>query len=137
MNSHLGRRLDRAAVAISGLCAVHCLALPALVVVFPLLSGFAEDDAWFHQLLLFFIIPISVVALVLGFRRHRATIVLVLGTAGIAILTLVALHGHDILGITGERWATTAGGLTLAAGHIINMARSRRQETEVRQGTGS
>ena len=126
MPRDLGTRLDKVAVAVSGLCAVHCLLLPLVVIAFPLLGAFAIDDTWFHRLLLFVIVPVSVVALAMGFRRHRDATVVVTGVAGILVLTVVAVAGHDLLGLTGERWATTGGGVLLAAGHLLNMARTRR-----------
>ena len=45
---------------------------------------------------------------------------LVLGSVGLGILTITAIFGHDLLGLTGERIVTSIGGLILAAAHIQN-----------------
>ena len=84
------------------------------------------DDLLFHRLLLIVIIPISLIALLLGYRIHRSRQVTVLGMLGIAILALVAMSGHDWVSTTGERFATTAGGLILASGHVFNAINAQR-----------
>ena len=121
--------LDSLAVTISSVCAVHCLALPFIVAAYPLLGLWSMDDLLFHRLLLIVIIPISLIALLLGYRRHRSRQVAVLGMLGIVTLVLVVMFGHDWVSTTGERLATTAGGLTLASGHVFNAINARRCRT--------
>ncbi len=118
--------LDSLAVTISGVCAVHCLALPLIIMAYPLLGLWSMDDLLFHRLLLIVIIPISLIALWLGYRIHRSRQVTVLGMLGIAILALVAISCHDWVSTTGERFATTAGGLILASGHVFNAINAQR-----------
>ena len=126
MPTRVRKLLDSLAVALSGVCAVHCLALPLVVVAYPLLGSWSMDEMLFHRLLLIVIIPVSLIALLLGYYTHRSRQVAVLGTLGIAILALVAVSGHDWLSMAGERLATTAGGLILASGHLINAVIARR-----------
>ncbi len=126
MRARIRKLLDSLAVALSGVCAVHCLALPLVVVAYPLLGSWSMDELLFHRLLLIVIIPVSLIALLLGYYTHRSRQVAVLGTLGIAILALVAVSGHDWLSMTGERLATTAGGLILASGHLINAVIAQR-----------
>ena len=63
--------LDKLAVSASMLCAIHCLFLPVILVVFPALGATLFGDELFHALLLWLIIPLSVIALSLGCRRHK------------------------------------------------------------------
>ena len=129
MRTPIRQLLDSLAVTISGVCAVHCLALPLIVAAYPLLGSWSMDDLLFHRLLLIVIIPVSLIALLLGYRTHRSRQVAVLGMLGIAILALVAMSGHDWLSTTAERLATTGGGLILASGHVINAINARRGRT--------
>ena len=118
--------LDGSAVFISAVCAVHCLALPALLVLFPLLGGTIMADEAFHAVLLWVILPTSILAVGLAMFRHRDWIVLALVGIGLAILVGAALWAHD----HAEAWVDVAmsitGGMILAVGHIRNFMICRR-----------
>ena len=64
-------RLDQAAIALSGLCMIHCVASVAGLFAIGLLSVVGGVDELFHQALLALIVPVSVLAMVAGYRRHR------------------------------------------------------------------
>ncbi|MEN3332356.1 MAG: hypothetical protein V7641_1721 [Blastocatellia bacterium] len=120
------RLLDRLAIAVSGLCVLHCLITPVLLILIPVLASTNVADKVFHRILLAFVLPFSLAALLLGCRRHKDWIVFVLGILGLALLILTAWFGHDSFGETGERIATVLGGLTLAIGHVRNYRLCRR-----------
>ena len=132
--SYRTAKLDRIAVQLSGLCLLHCLALPLLIACLPVL-GLAEH--WherFHELMLVFVVPLAVVSLGRGFARHRQARVVGCGALGVALLGMAALlvhphaHiGHTLTGKAVERWMTVAGALILAGAHVMN-ARALRQE---------
>lgn len=118
---HRGRKyMDTAAVVLSGVCMLHCLALPIALTILPIVNVTLLDEATFHLIMMVVILPISVVALTIGCRQHKDKLTLILGSAGLLILTLTAIFGHDLLGLTGERIVTSIGGLILAAAHIQN-----------------
>jgi hypothetical protein len=122
----LVQRLDRWALLFSGLCLIHCLALPLTLTLLPVVGGTALGDHRFHQWLLAVILPTSAVALTMGCRRHGAWSVLTIGVVGLVLLAIAAL-GHDGLKLSGEqtRWMTIAGGLIVATGHLLNFRRCR------------
>jgi hypothetical protein len=109
---------DKTAITLSLLCALHCLALPLLLVVLPALSGLALADERFHLWLVLVVIPISAFALTLGCRRHRNGLVLLSGAGGLALLCLTPILGHDLLSESGERIATLVAAGLLAASHV-------------------
>ncbi len=121
---------DRFAIALSSLCAIHCVALPIAASVTPLLMstfnhGNSVHEFWFHQFILIFIIPISLLALVTGYRCHRKNIPMLLGGLGLSILVIVALFAEllisqQMISYTGETILTVIGGIIHAAGHITN-----------------
>jgi len=115
--------LDQAAVALSGLCLLHCLLLPFIVAVLPFLGEFRDDHL--HAEMLLFVIPVSVVALVLGFRRHRHVGIVVSGAIGLVVLTLGGTIVHSAYGLFADRAMTVAGSITLAITHYRNFRYSR------------
>ena len=56
------RLADPAAITLSGLCLVHCLALPMLSVVLPVLGAWAEAE-WVHLLVIALALPLALFAL--------------------------------------------------------------------------
>lgn len=115
------RGLDAVALIFSGLCLVHCLALPVLVAILPLAASSLVADERFHQWLLLGVVPTSVVALGWGWRRHRSPLVFACGLVGMCLMSYAAF-GRQLneLSTDGERWLTVIGALLLAAGHLRN-----------------
>ena len=112
--------MDTAAVVLSGVCMLHCLALPIALTILPIVNVTLLDESTFHLIMMAVILPISVIALSIGCRQHKDRLTLILGSVGLVILTTTAIFGHDLLGLTGERIVTSIGGLILAAAHIQN-----------------
>lgn len=121
---------DRFAISLSSLCAIHCIALPLAASVTPLLMSTIDHgnnvhEFWFHQFILIFIIPVSIFALIAGYRCHRKNLPLLLGGLGLSILVTVALFAEplisqQIISHTGETVLTVIGGIIHAAGHVTN-----------------
>ncbi len=120
MTAH-SERLDKLAMSLSAICLLHCLLTPVLLTLVPLLtlSAYAEE-LLFHQLLLWVIIPISVIALFLGCKKHRNVVIVLTGALGMAILLAVALLGHETISPNTEKWVTAMGGIVLAFSHYLN-----------------
>lgn len=113
--------LDKLAMSLSAVCLVHCLLTPALLTLLPIVSSsLLVEDALFHKLMLWLVLPTSGVALFLGCRKHNRLSIVVCGIIGMSILIAVAFFGHDIFGIVAEKIATSIGGLILAASHFLN-----------------
>jgi len=113
--------LDKFAILLSGVCLVHCLVTPVLLTLLPIISltTFVED-LLFHQLMLWVVIPTSLVALFLGCRKHKRLSIIATGLFGMGMLVAVAVLGHDWFSIGGEKVTTTIGGLVLALSHYLN-----------------
>jgi hypothetical protein len=120
---------DKAAVGLSFLCVVHCLLFPTLLILLPPLSGlFALDDTLFHQWLIFAVVPISSIALTMGYVHHRNSRVFFIGALGLMHLIFAAFLGHDVLGEYGEVALTVLGSSIIAFGHIRNYQLGRQQK---------
>lgn len=84
----------------------------------PLLQQYA--DSHFHLQMLIFVLPVSVIALLLGYRRHRHTSVLLWGFVGMAMLVVGATWAHSEVGLIADRICTISGSLVLATTHYLN-----------------
>ena len=118
--------LDKFAVSTSAVCAIHCLTLPVLLGVFPALGATIFGQESFHELLLWLVIPFSLVALSMGCKKHKSWLVALLGLIGLSVLLFTATMGHDVLGENGEKIATLIGATVIAAAHLRNFTLCRR-----------
>lgn len=117
--------LDRAAIALSGLCVLHCLAMPFVLLALPFMGQLTEGH--FHLQMLVVVVPVSSIALGLGFRRHRRMSVMVAGAVGLLLLFVGGTWMHSEVGILADRATTIAGSLLLASAHFYNSRFSRCQ----------
>ena len=115
--------LDGAAVTLSALCLVHCLLLPFVVAGLPFLMQYSEGHL--HAQVLIIVLPLSTVALALGFRRHRDVRILLGGATGMLLLVAGATVAHTQHGLTADRLFTIAGSITLAVAHFFNRYRKK------------
>ncbi|NCF31955.1 MAG: MerC family mercury resistance protein [Proteobacteria bacterium] len=120
--------LDRAAMWLSGLCLLHCLALPLAVLLAPTLSNWLEaTETTTHWLLFGFAVPISVVALTRGYQRLHNTLTLVLGSAGLLLMLLAVSH---IFGAEFEVLLTVIGVSAVLYAHLQNLMGHRASHSK-------
>lgn len=116
---------DKAAISLSFVCVLHCLALPVFLVLSPSLALVALEHESFHQWILFGILPLSVIALVIGFMHHRNYLVVLISCVGLMIIIGTGMVEHELLGEYGELLLTVLGSAIIAFGHFRN-SRLRR-----------
>ena len=120
MATNLQAYADKTAIALSLMCAIHCLALPVLVATLPVLTSLNLTDEAFHTWLLYGVIPTSIIALFLGCKKHCQFKVGILGSIGLIILIASATFVSDLFGETGEKAFTLLGATLIAASHFTN-----------------
>jgi hypothetical protein len=120
------RYLDRIAISLSTICIVHCLAMPFLVAMLPVVALSFGGDGHFHALMLWLVVPTSAIGFSLGFRVHHSTKIVVAGAVAVAVLALVALWGHDHWDPTFEVTVNVAASILLAIAHWRNFREVRR-----------
>ena len=118
---------DKAAISLSLICAVHCLAMPLVIALLPALASYGLADEAFHTWIILAVIPLSAFALTMGCKKHRQLNVLYTGLVGLFLLCLTPLLGHELLGETGEKALTTAGAALIAASHLKNFRLCRNE----------
>ena len=134
-NNMLQIHFDRLAIALSGICAIHCVIFPVVAGFLPLLAttlhhGNTLHEFWFHQFILLFILPVSILALITGYRCHKQLTPLLIGGLGLLILVFIAIFAgtlisNNIIPHQGETWLTVAGGFVHAIGHVLNVLATR------------
>jgi hypothetical protein len=122
--------LDKTAIGISAICAIHCLAMPIALAMIPSLTLLEVGDDSFHQLLIVFVLPTSLFALTMGCRRHRHWRVLGWGLAGLSLLLLTAVFGHELMGEKMEKLAALSGAMLVVISHLMNYRRCRSTNCE-------
>ncbi|SMF39564.1 MerC mercury resistance protein [Alteromonadaceae bacterium Bs31] len=110
---------DKAAIALSLLCTLHCLALPLLLVLLPSMASLNLDTEAFHFWMFLVVFPTSIYALSLGCKKHKRVHLLAVGACGLVFL-LLAVSLEPILGLAGEKLFTLVGATLIAYGHFRN-----------------
>lgn len=112
---------DKLGIAGSGLCLVHCLALPVMVGALPSLGLAFLADEIVHEILALLLIGLAALAFIPGYRRHRDRRVVVLMATGLGLIlfatwggAVVDLHGE------GETVVSVVGSLFLISAHFLN-----------------
>jgi hypothetical protein len=111
-----GRRLDRIAMGLSGLCLVHCVATAILLGLLASAGGLLGRPI-IHEVGLTLAMILGAVALGQGVRNHGFFLPAAVGLTGLCV-TGYALTLHE----TGlEPVFTMAGVMILALGHRLNI----------------
>lgn len=107
--------LDLASMGLSGLCVVHCVALPFLVAALPFLGVFSQNDL-VHQVLIGIAAPLSALALWRsgGWRKPMVVAPMIIGLLMLAAAAFIP----DFEPV--EAAMSVVGALLVAAGHTIN-----------------
>ncbi len=105
---------DLVAIGLSGLCMIHCLALPLAAALLPMAGAWAEAE-WVHWAFALTAAPISLWSLT---RRPRR-VPIGLGLTGLGLLFAGAAEfpSHEA-----ETVVTVAGSLVLVVAHVLNRA---------------
>ena len=106
--------LDASAISISGLCLLHCLALPLLSAFLPIAGTMAEAE-WIHAGLVLLAVPITGFVIFRHLTSAGSATFPILATIGLTLLLTAAfvepLHDFEVL-------LTVLGAITLATAHI-------------------
>jgi membrane protein implicated in regulation of membrane protease activity len=122
----LSKYFDRVAIALSTICIVHCLAMPFVIAVLPVAAFAVGGDGHFHSLMLWFVVPTSVLGFALGLRVHRRVDIVLFGAVAIAGLAVTALWGHSTWDPSVEVVVNVTASVLLAAAHWRNFREVRR-----------
>lgn len=106
--------LDWFGLGLSTLCAVHCIALPLLAGLAPVLEVVDQGGA-FHWIMAVLIVPLGVFAFWRGYRQHRRPWVIAIGLVGLLLVVSGLIAAID------EGHTHRAGTILTLAGSVILM----------------
>lgn len=112
-------KLDKVGATASSLCAIHCMIMPFIITILPLLGlGFLSSE-WVEWTLFGLSAIIGISSLCLGYRKHKNRIAPIILTIGLAFLGLGRYAHEHSWGIKGIA-LLVIGGFTIAASHWVN-----------------
>ncbi|WP_245219870.1 MerC domain-containing protein [Pseudoalteromonas arabiensis] len=112
--------MDKFAIGLSAMCAIHCLAVPVLLVLLPSTAVLGLGNEQFHFWMLVAVLPSSLLALVLGCKKHKKYRFFMFGVVGLLLLVIAAYFGAGRLGEVGETALTILGSSFIILGHWLN-----------------
>ena len=107
-------------MSLSAICVIHCFFAPALLIFSFGISVFSIDSELVHYLILMLALPISSLALIMGYRNHKTVYFLITGILGLSILMLAVIIGERLFGEIGEQVMTLIGSMLVAYSHFKN-----------------
>jgi hypothetical protein len=114
--SPIRKRLDRAGIALSALCAAHCV---LALIVAGAFGGLLLSPV-FHEAGLALAVALGVVAFGIGLARHRGFDVLLPAAFGLGLMALALAADHGPI----EAGLTIVGVALLAFAHWSNLRRA-------------
>ena len=107
---------DKLAISLSAACVIHCLFTPTLIIFAYSFLSFSVESELIHYIILTLALPISGLALVLGYRNHKVLSFLMIGITGLSLMLLAVLLVEG----TSEKVLTVIGSCTVAYAHYKN-----------------
>ena len=111
---------DKASITLSLACMIHCLLMPSFLV---LTSGFfalSIDNELIHKAFLIIVLPVSLYALITGYRNHKILSYFYIGTSGLWLLVFAVFFGDGVFGELAEKSLTLLGSIIVASAHYKN-----------------
>ncbi len=111
---------DKLAITLSTACALHCLLVPSFLIV---TSGFftlSIHNELIHYALLSLAVPISLIGLYSGHKKHNEPSFFYIGITGLAILISAVFIGEIIFNNFGEEILSVMGSIIVVYAHFRN-----------------
>ena len=111
---------DKFAITLSLVCVIHCFFFPAFVIFTSGFLSLSIDNEFVHKLLVFTAVPLSIYALILGYKNHQSIAPIPIGIFGLLMFISAVILGEDNLGELGEKILTLLGSMLIAYAHFKN-----------------
>ena len=108
---------DKVSITLSLACMIHCLLMPSFLV---LTSGFfalSIDNELIHKAFLIIVLPVSLYALITGYRNHKILSYFYIGTSGLWLLVFAVFFGEGVFRELAEKSLTLLGSIIVASAH--------------------
>lgn len=119
----LNKIWDKIGICASGLCLIHCLATPVLLLVSPVFKitedGHDHGHTSFHEIFGIIVIASIMLAVFPNCRKHGHYDIMAISLTGM-VLVLAGIFVHDIPEIASQT-LTVIGSVLLITAHVKNM----------------
>ena len=133
--------LDQLAIGMAAVCGIHCLMMPIILALLPIVASsfFAHEN--FHLWMLLFVLPTTGISILMGCRKHKDKWTAALSLTGLGIMIAVTVFEYAThtscatcagcarsvgAPVPPSAWLNTIGGLFLASAHIRNFKLCRK-----------
>lgn len=118
--------LDSLGACVSGICLVHCIAMPFVLAFAPAFAHLLPADEAIHRGLSLLVVGAGLPSFVSGYRRHRKKRSIVGGMLGMAVILASLMFGDRLGSHTAEVGVTLLGSVLLCTAHFVNRTFCRR-----------
>jgi len=80
---------DKLAAGLSMACVIHCFFAPSLIILSYSFLSFSVESEFVHYIIVMIAVPISLLALGLGYKNHKILSFLLSGIFGLSLLILL------------------------------------------------
>ncbi len=94
--------MDKFAIGLSVVCAIHCVVIPILLVLLPSAAALGLSNEQFHFWMLVAVLPSSLLALFLGCKKHKCYRLIMLASVGLVLLVAAVFLSENVIGEAGE-----------------------------------
>lgn len=125
----IGGLLDRVGATASLLCAVHCVLLPFVLALLPLIGLEFLAGHTFERVFVACAAVLACASLITAYRRHGRPHALFLMAPGIVLLVFgiaIDLDAHIVI----HTISVVSGGLLVATAHVTNLVLAHRHHRE-------
>ena len=113
---------DSLGILLSGACVAHCVLLPVVAFLSPVIATLIEAE-WVHLSLLAVLAPLALITFYAGRKRHQSAGPLQWGAIGLALLfSALMAEGDHMTGLELETGLTVLGSLLLCYAHYQNFS---------------
>lgn len=120
MNVKTQLTTDKLAATFSLACVIHCFFAPTFLILTSGLIFTSLDNELVHKIILLIAVPVSIYALILGYKNHSVFSFLCIGILGLMTLGSAVLLGESLLGESGEKLVTLVGSMLVCFAHFRN-----------------
>ncbi|MDF7822868.1 MerC domain-containing protein [Pontiellaceae bacterium B12227] len=135
LQSNTSGILDRLAIGMAVVCGIHCLMMPIIIALLPIVTASFFAHEHFHLWMLLFVLPTTGFSIFMGCREHKDKWTATLSLTGLGIMIAVtaieyATHSScatcagcsrsSTAPVPPSAWFNTIGGLFLASAHVRN-----------------
>lgn len=115
---------DRLGILLSSACLIHCVAVVFLPLLIPALALFVHTP-WVHRVFAVFILVITPMAFIPGYRRHGLNRIIIQAYIGVGLI-LLGVFTDGLLSEEVSHGLSILGSLNLVMAHVQNIRHSHR-----------